>query len=230
MYHCYRPLVIFLCGCHQHSGTYHSVWQVFVCLSDKFPPPFHLTTVWWHPSLLHCFWSVSQPKIPSMLGTSENHLGPILVYMLDAQKLPSQLLKHCFYSDNSVWACIVMQENHAIWQEAPLLVLNGMPWPPRSCTVQFCIVCCALWHELNQKEPCRAKKEDFTFGRIIDFLSHFKHPQKVLKCCNWYETYVEQSQRTTEVKRPWIGVERWLEWVYAQTVFTFWMTFVHVVL
>jgi hypothetical protein len=27
------------------------------------------------------------------LGTSENHLGPSLVYMLDAQKLPSQTLE-----------------------------------------------------------------------------------------------------------------------------------------
>jgi hypothetical protein len=33
------------------------------------------------------------PKIPSILGTSENHLGPSLDYMLHAQKLPSQTLE-----------------------------------------------------------------------------------------------------------------------------------------
>jgi hypothetical protein len=33
------------------------------------------------------------PKIPSMLGTSENHLGPSMDYMLDAQKFSSQTLE-----------------------------------------------------------------------------------------------------------------------------------------
>jgi hypothetical protein len=33
------------------------------------------------------------PKNSSVLETSENHLGPSLDYMLDAQKLPSQTLE-----------------------------------------------------------------------------------------------------------------------------------------
>jgi hypothetical protein len=51
------------------------------------------------------------PKIPSILETSENHLGP----SLDAQKLPfpAKLLKHCLRSGSSVRARIAVQEYHA---------------------------------------------------------------------------------------------------------------------
>ena len=53
------------------------VWRVLVCLHHRPLPPVHLTAPWWNPSLLP-FWSVWHPKIPSILGTSENHLRPSL--------------------------------------------------------------------------------------------------------------------------------------------------------
>ena len=47
---------------HQHSGTCHSVWWVFICLQHRPLPPVHLTTPWWHPSLLHRFWNIYHQK------------------------------------------------------------------------------------------------------------------------------------------------------------------------
>jgi hypothetical protein len=46
-------------------------------------------------------------KIPSILGTSENHLGPSLDYMLDAKKLPSQTLEALFSELSSGIYCRV---------------------------------------------------------------------------------------------------------------------------
>ena len=60
------------------------MWWVSVCPHHRPLPPVHLPAPWQHPSLLHCCWSVCHPKIPSVLGTSENHLKPSLDYMLDA--------------------------------------------------------------------------------------------------------------------------------------------------
>jgi hypothetical protein len=52
-------------------------------------------------------------------------------------------------------------------------------------------------------------RSHFTVGRIINFLNHFKHSQKLFKWCNRCETYLKQRQRTTEVKWPSISVESW---------------------
>jgi hypothetical protein len=52
------------------------------------------------------------PKIPSILGTSENHLEPSLDYMLDGQKLSSQTLEALLAFWQQRAGAHVMQEHH----------------------------------------------------------------------------------------------------------------------
>ena len=74
------------------------------------PLPVHLSTAWRNPSLLRCFWRVCHPKIPSTLGTSENHLGPSLDCMAnDLHKCYAQMVLTSWMTFIIVVVVVVME-------------------------------------------------------------------------------------------------------------------------
>ena len=83
-----------------YSDTCHSLWLVTVCLGHKPTPPVHLAIPWRHPSLLHRFWSVCHPKIPSILRTSENHLGPSPDYIMECRPARALCASGLYILDN----------------------------------------------------------------------------------------------------------------------------------
>lgn len=87
LYHNYRPSVFY---------TAVTNIQAIVITCDEFLCAFVIALHWPTPgrrhSLLHLFRSVCHSKIPAVLGTRENRLGPSLGSMLGTQKLPCEIL------------------------------------------------------------------------------------------------------------------------------------------